>query len=102
VLAPLRAHASHCEEAAKAVHYIVTNRERMGYAKFRAQALQIGSGVVEAVCKTVVGRLKQSGMYWTKHGAEEILALRTCIFGRRYEDFWARRTDLRVQATRDG
>lgn len=98
VLATLRAHADHCEEAAKAVHYIVTTRDRMRYAKFRAQGLQIGSGVVEAGCKTVVGRLKQSGMYWTKHGAEEILALRACILGGRYEDFWAWRTKSRVQA----
>ena len=66
VLATLRAHAGHCEEAAKAVQYIATNRERMRYAEFRAQGLQIGSGVVEGGCKTVVGRLKQSGMHWTK------------------------------------
>lgn len=98
VLATLRAHAGHCEEASKTVRYIVTNRERMRYADFRAQGLQIGSGVVEGGCKTVVGRLKQSGMYWTKHGAEEILALRACILGGRYEDFWAWRTESRPQA----
>ena len=95
VLATLRAHAGHCEEAAKAVHYIATNRKRMRYAKFRAQGLQIGSGVVEGGCKTVVGRLKQSGMHWTKDGAEGVLALRACILGGRYEDFWAWRTESR-------
>ena len=98
VLATLRAHAGHCEEAAKAVQYIATNRERMRYAEFRAQGLQIGSGVVEGGCKTVVGRLKQSGMHWTKDGAEGILALRACILGGRYEDFWAWRTESRVKA----
>lgn len=98
VLATLRAHASHCQKAAKGVQYIATNRERMRYDEFRAQGLQIGSGVVEAGCKTVVGRLKQSGMYWTKDGAEGILALRACILGGRYEDFWAWRTESRLQA----
>lgn len=98
VLATLRAHADHCQPAAKAVQYIATNRERMRYAEFRAQGLQIGSGVVEAGCKTVVGRLKQSGMYWTKDGAEGVLTLRACILGGRYEDFWAWRTESRLQA----
>jgi hypothetical protein len=98
VLATLRAQAGHCQPGAKAVPSITTNRERMRYAEFRAQGLQIGSGVVEAGCKTVVGRLKQSGMYWTKHGAEGILALRACILGGRYEDFWAWRTESRLQA----
>ena len=98
VLATLRAHAGHCEPAAKAVQYIATNRARMRYAEFRAQGLQIGSGVVEAGCKSVVGRLKQSGMYWTKDGAEGVLALRACILGGRYEDFWAWRTESRLQA----
>ena len=98
VLATLRAHADHCEQAAKAVQYIATNRERMRYAEFRAQGLQIGSGVVEGGCKTVVGRLKQSGMHWTKDGAEGILALRACILGGRYEDFWAWRTESPVKA----
>ena len=97
-LATLRAHAGHCEPAAKAVQYIATNRQRMRYAEFRAQGLQIGSGVVEAGCKTVVGRLKQSGMYWTVDGAEGSLALRACILGGRYEDFWAWRTEARLQA----
>jgi len=98
VLATLRTHADHCEQAAKAVHYIATNRERMHYAEFRTQGLQIGSGVVEGGCKTVVGRLKQSGMHWTKDGAEGILALRPCILGGRYQDFWAWRTESRVKA----
>jgi hypothetical protein len=46
----------------------------MRYPRFRAQGLFIGSGVVEAGCKTVVGaRLKQSGMLWTVRGANAIL-----------------------------
>ena len=99
LLATLRALADHCEEAAKCLHYVETNRDRMRYADFRAQGLQIGSGVVEAGCRTIVGaRLKQSGMYWTLNGADGILALRACILSGRYEDFWAWRTESRLPA----
>ena len=42
----------------------------MRYPKFRRQHLFVGSGVIEAGCKTVIGsRLKQSGMFWTVRGA---------------------------------
>ncbi len=94
LLATLKAHTGQCAKAAECEAYIETNRERMRYADFRAQGLQIGSGVVEAGCKTVVAvRLKQAGMHWTKDGAEGILALRYCILGGRYEDFWAWRSE---------
>ena len=93
LLATLQAHAAHSPTAAKCVAYIQANRERMRYADFREQGLQLGSGVVEAGCKTVVGsRLKQAGLHWSEDGVEAILALRACILGGRYEDFWAWRS----------
>ncbi len=59
--------------------YFERNAERMCYPKFRRQHLFVGSGVIEAGCKTVIGaRLKQSGMFWTVRGANAILALRCC------------------------
>ncbi|MBZ5729312.1 MAG: hypothetical protein LAP87_30595 [Acidobacteriia bacterium] len=46
--------------------YFERNAERMRYPAFRRQHLFVGSGVIEAGCKTVIGsRLKQSGMFWT-------------------------------------
>jgi hypothetical protein len=73
--------------------YFRTNAARMGYAKFRDQDLFVGSGVVEAGCKTVIGkRLKQSGMEWTVLGANAILALRCCQVSGRIEEFWEQRT----------
>ena len=51
--------------------------------RHRAQGLQMGSGVVEGGGKTVVGRLNQSAMHWTKDGVEGILTLRACILGGR-------------------
>lgn len=72
--------------------YFERNAERMRYPAFREQGLFVGSGVVEAACKTVIGnRLKRSGMFWTVRGANAILALRCCRLSGRFEDFWADR-----------
>ena len=50
------------------------------------RGLFVGSGVVEASCKTIVGqRLKQSGMHWTTGGADAIIALRCREAGRTWE-----------------
>jgi len=80
------------KEVRKAINYFQTNKERMRYAKFRQQGLFVGSGVVEAGCKIVVGlRLKQSGMRWTVNHANAIIALRCCQLSRRWEEFWEQR-----------
>lgn len=69
--------------------YFEKNTERMRYPTFRAQHLFVGSGVIEAGCKTIIGfRCKQSGMFWTVRGANAILALRCCYFNGRFEDYW--------------
>ncbi len=73
----------------KEINYFEKNKERMRYKAFRDQGLFIGSGVVEAGCRTVIGqRLKQSGMHWTVRGANNIIALRCCILSNSWEDFW--------------
>lgn len=65
---------------------------RMRYPQFRAQGLFVGSGVVEAGCKTVIAaRLKRSGMFWTVRGANAILALRCCRLSQRFGDYWESR-----------
>jgi len=72
--------------------YFETNAARMRYPKFRRQHLFVGSGVIEAGCKTVIGfRLKQSGMFWTVRGANAIIALRCCHLNDRFEDYWEAR-----------
>jgi len=69
--------------------YFLRNVERMQYGTFRAKGYFIGSGVVEAGCKAVIGaRCKQSGMHWSKPGAQNILALRCLHNSNRLEDFW--------------
>lgn len=84
------------DELAKTIaneaEYFERNAERMRYPAFRAQGLFVGSGVIEAGCKVVIGaRLKCSGMFWTVRGANAIIALRCCRISRRFEDYWADR-----------
>lgn len=72
--------------------YFRRNARRMRYPKFRRQHLFVGTGVIEAGCKTLIGsRCKQSGMFWTVRGANAILALRCCQFNGEFEDYWAAR-----------
>ena len=67
----------------KELGYFVNNVARMQYGTFRAEGFFIGSGVIEAGCKTVIGaRCKQSGMFWGRPGAQNVLALR-CIHSSR-------------------
>ena len=93
----LRALQPASEELAKSVRnesqYFERNAERMRYPTFRAQGLFVGSGVVEAACKTVIGaRLNCSGMFWAVRGANAIIALRCCRLSRRFEDYWVDRS----------
>jgi hypothetical protein len=56
---------------------------------FRNQGLFIGSGVVEAGCKTVVGqRAKQSGMCWSESGLLAVPHTRCALLSRRFDAFW--------------
>jgi hypothetical protein len=85
-------HTEGQEAVRKARSYFETNAERMRYARFRRQGLFVGSGVVEAGCKTIIGfRLKQSGMRWTVRGANAIIALRCAELSGRWEEFWEAR-----------
>jgi hypothetical protein len=86
------ASAEVAEKLRAEAEYFRKNARRMRYPKFRRQHLFVGTGVVEAGCKTVIGsRCKQSGMFWTVRGANAILALRCCQFNGRFEDYWEAR-----------
>jgi hypothetical protein len=65
------------DEVEKELGYFLNNAPRMRYHWFRSRGLFVGSGVVEAGCKAVIGqRLKLAGMHWTTAGADAIIALR--------------------------
>jgi hypothetical protein len=68
------------EAVQKELDYLEHNRPRMDYRHYRQQGWFIGSGVVEAGCKRVIGqRLKQSGMFWGESGATAVASLRCLL-----------------------
>jgi hypothetical protein len=80
------------EEIEKEANYFERNAARMQYPKFRQQGLFVGSGVIEAGCKTLIGsRLKRSGMFWTVRGANAVIAVRCCRHSREFDDYWESR-----------
>jgi hypothetical protein len=72
-----------------ALDYFIKNAQRMRYQVFRDLGMFIGSGVVEAGCKSLVGqRLKLSGMRWNIPGATGILTLRCHRESNRWDQIW--------------
>jgi hypothetical protein len=68
------------ETIQRELDYLERNRARMDYRHYREQGWFIGSGVVEAGCKRVIGqRLKQSGMFWRESGASAVASLRCAL-----------------------
>jgi len=85
----LRGHARDRKAAKRNLAYLTHNLPRMHYDQYRAQGLFIGSGVIEAGCKTVVAqRAKLSGMLWTVRGVEDVLTLRCQLLGGQLNRFW--------------
>jgi hypothetical protein len=67
-------------------NYFMQNKERMQYQNFSKKGFFVGSGVIEAACKNVIGkRLKQSGMMWSVAGANKIAALRCAVISGEFE-----------------
>lgn len=72
--------------------YVRNHKDRMDYPSYRASGWQIGSGHIEAACKSVVNeRLKRSGMRWGEDGADAVCHLRALFKGdaEQWEAFWA-------------
>src|SRR5438270_5080572 len=73
----------------KTLAYFREHRHRMPYAHLRGQHLPIGSGVVEAACKTLVSQcLKRSGMRWRHTGGQAMLTFRALCQSERFERAW--------------
>ena len=69
--------------------YFKRNGKRMHYATFRARGWPIGSGPIEAACKTLIKtRLCRSGMRWTRPGGQHILNLRVYVKSNRWDNAW--------------
>lgn len=82
--------------AQEQIDFLNGHKNRMQYGTYRRKGWFIGSGVVEAGCKTVIGkRLKQSGMFWSETGASCVLNFRTLLLSSRFDAFWRdRQNDL--------
>jgi hypothetical protein len=76
--------------------YLENNQQHMDYPRYRELGLPVGSGQVEAQCKTLVGaRCKQAGMRnWTYQGAEAVLRLRAAYQDRTFHDLWNQKLRL--------
>ena len=87
----LKFSASLARDRDRQLGYFDTNAHRMRYAHFRSLGMFVGSGVVEAGCKAIIGqRLKLSGMRWTIPGAASIATLRCQEASNRWEEIWQR------------
>jgi hypothetical protein len=76
-------------EVESELKYLQHNKKRMNYYELKQQHLPIGSGVIEAACKNLIGaRLKKSGMRWTYQGGQTVLTLRSFVLSKRWEAFW--------------
>ena len=77
------------ESLAREVTFFKNNKSRVESKRFRDNGWPIGSGVIEAACKSIVKcRLCRSGMRWTRTGGQTILTLRTLVKSGHWEFFW--------------
>ena len=84
--------ASALEVYRRVTQYVRNHQDRMDYPSYHAAGWQIGSGHIEAACKTVVNeRLQRSGMRWSEAGADAVCHLRALFKGdaQQWEAFWA-------------
>lgn len=89
-LAHLKRKHPRLTRVAQVLAYFRNNKHRMRYAEWKRDGFMIGSGVVEAACKTLVAqRLKLSGMRWGTHGAQAILTMRGWDQSDRFDQAWA-------------
>jgi hypothetical protein len=97
----VRLSESAIETIEREINYFETNMHRTCYGHFRDQGYFIGSGVIEAGCKAVIGRrMKQSGMFWGEEGAESILTLRCLSCGPHLEASWQARRSILAEIRR--
>lgn len=85
---PLRGEAASVRDAQ--VTYFTNQAGRMAYHRYRADGWDIGSGMIESSCKTVIGqREKGAGMRWSDAGAQTVANVRLLLFNTDWSDYWA-------------
>ena len=77
------------KEIQKHLGYFKKYKKFMEYAEYAEKGWPIGSGVIEAACKSVVKqRMCRSGQRWSSSGGQAILNLRSVVKSNRWENFW--------------
>jgi len=76
------------QAADRLIGYIAERREMIRYPEFKARGWQIGSGPLEAQCKTTTLRLKGRGRRWNKANAEALMALAALEASRLWDSWW--------------
>lgn len=81
----------------EAITYIENNHDRMNYAKAKTEGRPLGSGAVEATCKSLVAlRMKRPGARWHERSGEHIIQLRALHLS----DRWSPAMDLTLRPLR--
>lgn len=77
------------QEVQKQLNYFKRNGKYMDYYRFIENGWPIGSGVIEAACKSVVKqRMCRSGQRWSRKGGQSILSLRAYVKSGEWDEFW--------------
>jgi len=80
--------------------FFVRNKRLMKYAEFLQRGWPIGSGPVEAACKSIVkARLCASGMCWSREGGQYVLTIRSYIKSGLWIEFYGRYLEMRQVQT---
>lgn len=73
----------------RTIGYYRRNLPYMRYDHYLARGWPIGTGVVEGACAHLVkDRMEQSGMRWTKDGAQAVLDLRGVRLSGHWDAYW--------------
>ena len=81
------------------ITYLANNQAHMRYDVYLAAGYPIASGVIEGACRHVVqDRLEQTGMRWTRRGAQAMLHLRALYLNGDWDAFLEHRIQTEQQA----
>ena len=84
-----RLSASQKQVLKKTITYFDNHRHMMDYATYLKKGYPIATGVVEGTCGSLVkDRMEQSGMRWSIHGAQAVLAQRAVVKNGDWNAFW--------------